>query len=48
MSIRKRLAFLVAISLAVLAACTDVTGPQPTGAEGKCAITGGPGTCTNG
>jgi hypothetical protein len=45
MSTRKTLAFLAVISLAALAACTDVTGPQPNGADETCAITGGPGTC---
>jgi len=39
---RKPLSLLVLLSLAALAACSDVTGPQP---EGFCGVTGGPGTC---
>jgi hypothetical protein len=39
---RKPLSVIVLLSLAFLAACSDVTGPET---EGFCTITGGPGTC---
>lgn len=42
MSLRKPLSIIALLSLAALAACSDVTGPE---SDGFCAITGGPGTC---
>jgi hypothetical protein len=43
MLLKKSLSFVALVSLAVLAACADVTGPsQP---AGFCPITGGPGVC---
>jgi hypothetical protein len=39
---RKPLSVIVLLSLALLAACSDVTGPET---EGFCSINGGPGTC---
>ncbi len=42
MSLRKPLSLLAIASLAILAACSEVTGPQP---DGFCTVTGGPGTC---
>ena len=42
MSLRKPLPIIALLSLAALAACADVTGPE---SDGFCAITGGPGTC---
>lgn len=44
MSLRKPLILAAILALASLAACSDVTGPQPTG---FCGITGGPGTCVS-
>jgi hypothetical protein len=38
---RKPLSLLVLLSLAALAACSDVTGPDT---NGFCSISGGPGT----
>ena len=45
MSLRKPLSLVALLALAALAACSDITGPQP---SGFCPITGGPGTCENG
>lgn len=45
MSRFKSLITLGAIALLGLAACTDATGPTP---SGFCPITGGPGTCDGG
>ncbi len=43
MSFRKSLSVIALVSIAMLTACSDVTGPtQP---NGFCPITGGPGTC---
>lgn len=42
MSLRKPLSIIALLSIAALAACSDVTGPE---SDGFCAITGGPGTC---
>lgn len=39
---RKPLSLVVLLALAVLTACSDITGPEKTG---FCPITGGPGTC---
>jgi hypothetical protein len=43
MSLRKPLSLVALLALA--AACSDITGPQP---NGFCPITGGPGTCEGG
>jgi len=42
---RKPISLLVLLSLAALAACSEVTGPEQTG---FCQVTGGPGTCAPG
>jgi hypothetical protein len=42
MSLRKPLSLIALLTLAALAACSDISGPQPTE---FCPITGGPGTC---
>jgi hypothetical protein len=43
MRLKRTLSFAALVSLAILAACADVTGPsQP---AGFCPITGGPGVC---
>jgi len=42
MSVRKAVSLLVSLSIFGLAACADVTGPQP---EGFCTVVGGSGTC---
>ena len=42
MSIRRSLSLVALLTLAAVTACSDVTGPQP---SGFCQITGGPGTC---
>ena len=39
---RKPLSVIGVLSLALLAACADVTGPDT---DGFCSISGGPGTC---
>ena len=39
---RKSLSVFALLSLALLAACSDVTGPDT---DGFCSINGGPGTC---
>jgi hypothetical protein len=45
MSLRKPLSLVVLAALALLAACSEVTGPQT---EGFCTVNGGPGTCPPG
>jgi hypothetical protein len=45
MSLRKPLSLVALLVLAALTACSDITGPKP---SGFCPITGGPGTCENG
>jgi hypothetical protein len=42
MSLRKPLFLAALLAMAALTACSDITGPQP---SGFCPITGGPGTC---
>ncbi len=43
MSVKKAISLAALVSVAVLSACSDITGPtQP---NGFCPITGGPGTC---
>lgn len=42
---RKPLSLVALLALAVLTACSDITGPENTG---FCPITGGPGTCATG
>lgn len=44
MSVRKPLSLLAIVSLALITACSDVTGPQT---EGFCQITGGSGDCAH-
>ena len=41
MTVRKTLSIVVLLSVAALAACSDISGPE----TGFCPITGGPGTC---
>jgi hypothetical protein len=41
MTVRKTLSIVVLLSIAALAACSDISGPD----AGWCPITGGPGTC---
>ncbi len=44
MVLKKTLPFVALLSLAILAACSDISGPkQP---SGFCPITGGPGVCS--
>ena len=42
MLLKKTFSLIAMVSLALLAACSDVTGPKP---DGFCPITGGPGVC---
>ena len=42
MLLKKTFSLIAMVSLALLAACSDVTGPKP---SGFCPITGGPGVC---
>jgi hypothetical protein len=45
MSLRKPLSLVALLAVAALAACSDITGPQP---SGWCPITGSSGTCEGG
>lgn len=45
MSLRKPLSLVALLAVAALTACSDITGPQP---SGWCPITGGSGTCDGG